>query len=555
MVMVTIPGVQRFVAESRRTADLFASSGIMSTLAGTMADVAHAGGEVVMPSASDSGVGIPNRVVVLAAAGTGAELARKMAAEAHARWERLLADANAKPVAGFPDVQWVVAPPMPDGYEAQWRCAQDLLRRRKRIRNFAFAPVSQKRVCSLSGRWPADPDQAGGHAKPGEFLSDIGLVKRFSGGRRKFPSTWSIASAPYRAGLIELAERDPECSAALAALELLDDELRQAGGEDKGLPGFARIAGKSDTEWLRQVEGAWCTPETWHPDVLRREYDLATRPDDETCEVVRDTAKTLRRRAEEKGIARLSPYLAVLAQDADEMGKTLGDRDRAIGSFREWHQKVSAALGEAGKGQRQAIEDRLGSVVYAGGDDLLALLPMATALRAAQRSAEAFEAALAGVVAGAQPTVSTALVFFHASSPLQSAVTAAQQLLEEAKSRARPGLAVAVQHRHGERVRWVSPWRLKDDLAAARLDALIKAMGGEGTLSPQLAMGVERDAAELGTLTPDWLERELRRRAVRHGMPEQAGTALYALCARRGDRVKVPVDALLVAQFLRGSNR
>ncbi|GAB2953980.1 type III-B CRISPR-associated protein Cas10/Cmr2 [Nonomuraea fastidiosa] len=562
LVIVTIPGVQRFVAESRRTADLFASSEIMSTLAATMVNSAREAGEVVLPGVTGEAAGTPNRVVVLTPAGSGRTVAQKMADAAHERWERLRKRAQAAPVVGFPDVQWVVVPPMEEGYDAQWRCAQDLLGRRKRIRNFTFAPVTAERICSLSGRWPADRIHADGHAKPGEYLSSIGLIKRFSGGQEKFPSTWSIASAPYRHALSELAETDAECSKEIAELREvlghLDEVVRQAqqgSRGHKGLPGIARLAGENNAEWLRSVEGAWCAPETWNPGRLRRDYDLAVRPDETWCELGQDAANALKRRAETHKLPPLSPYLAVLAQDADEMGKTLGDRDRAIGSFRDWHQKVSAALGEAGKQQRTAIEDCRGSVVYAGGDDLLALVPMATALKAAQRSAEVFGTTLQGVVTGQTPTVSTALVFFHVSFPLQSAVAAAHQLLEEAKDRARPGLAVAVQRRSGERVRWVAPWRLKDDTALAHVDALVQAMGSAGTLSPGLAIGMERDAAELATLTPDWLERELRRRAIRQGMPEEVGPALHALCVRRGDRVELPVDALLVAHFLRGGNR
>jgi CRISPR-associated protein Cmr2 len=559
-VVAAIPGVQRFVAESRRTGDLFASSQIMSQLARALVEAA-AGAELVLPGAADVDSGIPNRVVALTSPGGGIELAHRMRDAVEARWEKFRVAANALESPGFPLLQWVVVPPLPGGYEEQWGRAQDLLAERKRTRNFVFAPLPQQRICSLTGRWPAArPPADARRVKPGEFLSGIGLIKRQRARGARFPSTWSIASAPYRGETMGLAQSRPEYRGAIgdlrAAVELLEEffdgeeraELRRGGGP---LPGL-RPSSDGVVDWLREVEGAWCVPGTWEPESLRREYGLAVRPDREICEPGREAASTLRSLMAEAGAASLTPYLAVLAQDADHLGRTLGDSSRSAGPFRSWHGRVSGALAEAGRAQRAVIEsaDGLGRVVYAGGDDVLALVPAATALRAAQRSATAFRDALSGLVGGETPTVSTALVFFHASSPLQSAVSQAQLLLKEAKACMRPGLAVAVHHRGGERARWVSAWSDGDLALLAHLDTLVTAMIGEGTLSARLAIGVERDADELATLSPAWLRRELARRAVRHGLPEEAGAALHALSVRRGDHSGVPVDALLVARFL-----
>ncbi|MEO3858510.1 type III-B CRISPR-associated protein Cas10/Cmr2 [Acrocarpospora sp. B8E8] len=561
LVVAAIPGVQRFVAESRRTGDLFASSQIMSQLARALVEAA-AGAELVLPGPGDVDSGIPNRVVALTSPGGGIELARRMREAVEARWEKFRAAANALESPGFPMVQWVVIPPLPGGYEEQWGRAQELLAERKRSRNFVFAPLPQERICSLTGRWPAARVPADARrVKPGEFLSGIGLIKRQRARGARFPSTWSIASAPYRGDVISLAQSRPECREAIgdlcAAVQLLEEffdgeeraELRRGGG---ALPGL-RPSSDEVVDWLREVEGAWCVPGTWEPESLRREYGLAARPGREICEPGREAASTLRSLMKaEAGAASLTPYLAVLAQDADQLGRTLGDSSRSAGPFRDWHGRVSGALAEAGRAQRAVIEsaDCLGRVVYAGGDDVLALLPAATALRAAQRSAAAFRDALSGAVGGETPTVSTALVFFHASSPLQSAVSRAQLLLKEAKACMRPGLAVAVHHRGGERARWVSAWSDGEVALLAHLETLVTAMTGEGTLSARLAIGVERDADALAALSPRWLRRELARRAVRHGLPEEAGAALYALSVPRGDHIEIPVDALLVARFL-----
>lgn len=546
LVIAAIPGVQRFIAESRRTADLFASSGLISELATALLGAVQEPAALVLPSSLNLGAGAPNRVVALAPVGRGQELAEEMAGAVRRCWEELLGDAPA--VEGFPIVQWVVVPPG-GGYESQWSRAQRLLAQRKRIRDFAFPPQQQKRVCSLTGRWPANENTRTLH---GEFLSSVALVKRRRGQPTGFPSTWSIASAPYRAALLETDDpRVVRCAENFVdALDLLDAESGGLPLKGGALPGMPDAAIDS-LRRLREMEGAYCAPQTWDVEYLRREYGLTARAPNadgeagisSACGLGQEAAKKLKELVAELGLPRLSPYLAVLVQDADRLGEKLGNAELARGEpMRQWHARVSRALADAGQWQRDAIESRefLGKVVYAGGDDLLALLPLSTAITAARRSFAAFQRATADVVPGA--SVSTALLFFHVSSSLQSVVAAAQSLLDKAKERGRPGIAISVLLRGGERASWVSPW---DEEALDQLVTLVGAMGDEGALSARLAIGLERDQEELRSLDDDWRRMEVARRAIRHGMTESGAQALAELSADQGY-----VDALLVARFL-----
>lgn len=541
LVIATIPGVQRFVAESRRTADLFASSSIISELAGAMVGAVTEPAELVLPGRPD--MGAPNRVVALASRGEGRALAQAMAGAVRGKWAQIRAGSKVEEeTPGFPAVQWVVVPPCEGGYEAQFERAQELLRERKRVRDFVFPPAVQERVCTLTGRWPASRDaQIKGVVRRGEHLSAVGRIKR--GVRGEFPSTWSIALAPYKADIIEVAETD---EAIWTALDNLRESISSLA--DDALPRLRKGLENDLLTWFDGLEGSWCVPESWDPRVIRRENDLPEQPDRDTCAYGRQSASDLREAAQAAG-TRFTPFLAVLAQDADRLGESLSDPTRANGPMREWHGRISEALGRVGPRQREAIESGLGRVVYSGGDDLLALVPAATATMIARQSYDAFQEEMAKELPDA--TISTALVFFHASWPLQSAVAAAQELLEQAKNRSRPGLAIAVQYRGGERARWVTPWLAADRTHILHhLEELVRAMTAAQGLSKRLAIGLEADADELATLTPAWLRMELRRRAVRHGMPETAGTALSELCAPDGGRTAVPVDALLVARFL-----
>jgi hypothetical protein len=567
LVVVTVRGVQTFIGEARSTADLHAGSSIISALSAAMVKAVQFPdhqAELVMPSPDGQG-GVPNRVAVLVATGQGRGLAEHMADAAHAAWRDLAKEGSVEDSPDFPDIQWVVAEADPAGYTEQWMRASAALAARKRIRSFVFPPDSQVRVCALTGRWKALPAQKSAwNVRADEALSLPGHVKRkFSrDAKQGFPSTWSFASAPYRAAIIEKAGQEPELHEAVAALHEYvcaflgegctkqdRDKITRPSAVPPGIP----QSGDPELAWLRSIEGSWCTPTTWEPAVLRASYELDALPDADTCHVVRIAAHELARAAASLGIAPLTPYLAVVAQDADHMGQQLAEFPDHLDPI-AWHKDISAALMSAAGSQRNAIERAgvFGRVVYAGGDDLLALTPAATALGGARAANSAFRSTLSGVLE--EPSASVAIVYIHASWPLQSAVLAVQDLLKEAKNVRRPGLGIAVERRGGERSRLLVPWQDPANPQTPMIDhleALAASMAGSyAGLSGRLASELERDRAALATLSPEWLERELLRRNARHG-GVVGGDALLALSYEESSgRRRLPVDAVSVARFL-----
>jgi hypothetical protein len=584
LVVVAISGVQRFISESRSTADLFAGSALISELAGAMLEAVPDPDMLVLPATKpDNAAGMPNRVIVLAGAGTGAGLAAAMADRVRIVWrERVkeaLSSVGIEPpeTPGFPAVQWLVAPLGADGYQDGWVRAQAALRARKRIRDFPGYHIPQASICSLTGRWPSVPARAS-HSpaafRRGEALSVVGEVKRWYGRRHggRFQSTWSIATAPYRDAIVrrgednaELWEAAVDLNSAVDALHSdADPALRAALRRGTGaLPGIMT----SDDEtlsWLGQVEGSWCQPLSWDPAQLRRDHDLTADPDPALCAAGGAAAAALERAARKAGVPPLSPYLAVLAQDADRLGEQLGTFSGAVGDPAGWQRRVSDALaGIAGRQVAEIESSHLGRVVYAGGDDLLALVPAASALAAAGAANALFadDAALDQVME--RPSASTAIVFFHAAWPLQSAIASALDLLKEAKGRDRPGLGLATLNRGGERARVVLPWHDRRAVPAipmlGRLQELVAAVAGP--LSGRLAGSLERDRDELAGLSRDWLERELARRALRHGIAAESGQAvgrlLASLCtsAPGWQGFTDCADSVLIARFIASQTR
>jgi hypothetical protein len=121
------------------------------------------------------------------------------------------------------DLQRACVPASVGGYHEQWRQAQRLLAARRRIWDFTGIPDDgwrQHALCSLAPRWPAEDSAPPGVPPHDEdtALSLVGWMKRrwaYLNDEDGFPSTASIASAPYRGAVLEhLADEDVRAALA-----------------------------------------------------------------------------------------------------------------------------------------------------------------------------------------------------------------------------------------------------------------------------------------------------------------------------------------------------
>ena len=234
---------------------------------------------------------------------------------------------------------------------------------------------------------------------------------------------------------------------------------------------------------------------------------------------ITEAKNTLRDLRQAAGLDQPSRYYAVLALDGDEMGKWLsGDKAPAVEKvltskagayFRKhvpgseswlqshrsvspsYHLQFSEALANFGLyAVRRIVEYHCGQLIYAGGDDVLAMLPADEALACAQglrlafrgdkalakNYPEDFTEAPAGfiwlqnptnaepswplLVPGPKATVSVGLAIGHVKEPLQDMVREAQEAEKRAKRDPAKGgfgrnaLAVTLFKRSGEQVQW-----------------------------------------------------------------------------------------------------
>jgi CRISPR-associated protein Cmr2 len=169
-----------------------------------------------------------------------------------------------------------------------------------------------------------------------------------------------------------------------------------------------------------------------------------------------------------------SPFLVLLRMDGDEIGKLIGaDPENTSRALKGFTDQVPEIVGKAD-----------GVLIYAGGDDVLAFLPLDRALPTALALREAY----LGAFDGRPATISAGLVFAHFGVPFSTIVDESKRLLEDVakEENGRDSIAVSVLKPSGKTLEWCTVF---DELKAenggtgTRLEILLDTFfgGGGGT--------------------------------------------------------------------------
>ena len=258
------------------------------------------------------------------------------------------------------------------------------------------------------------------------------------------------------------------------------------------------------------------------------------------------------------------PYAAILKADGDRMGALLSRADSA-GRARS----ISRALHDFASKVRGIVRNHRGHAVYAGGDDVLALLPLAGARKCSQELAGAFADSLGAVAtdmkvpADERPTLSAGLGIGHVMEPMGEIRARAERAERAAKGDAtetpRNALAVVLGVRSGAEVRWRARW--SDATAFEALDRTIGAFR-DGALPTRVAYDLRAIDRRLAWLRGDdgarargMREAEVGRMLDRARIEGGAGRIpddMRDLIARRArtQSLKELAETLIVARWL-----
>jgi CRISPR-associated protein Cmr2 len=500
----TIGPVQELVRQSRRTRDLWASSFLLSYLSGCAMAGAVEHGRIILPDVErdelfqrirSGGEGeairigsLPNRFELETADPEVAANAARAALET--RWKRIcdaVWDCHLAAIASRGrGTEQIFRRQVKSFWEIQWVAAADeqpmarLLERRKAWRS-RIPPEEPGDKCvvmpelqELSGYirarnaeererqgqfWGALKRHADLHdaeLRPNERLSGLALIKRmyprgevatralgWDPDAARWRSTVYVAAIPW---IDEVMEHDPErCQAYAGRVCALD---RRAERE---------IAGRKRTDRSRIGSGgrfAQLDANYFFVDALGNpNATLAGLPEDATER--RDLGQQIRELYAVGGESPVGPpasFYALLLMDGDRVGSLLA----TLGG-----EQVSRALAEFTGAVAKIVEEKRGYAIYAGGDDVLAMLPVPQALACARVLRDAYRDAYRrcfGAETGA--TTSAAVVFAHVRQPLRQVLEEAHRLLDGvAKDRnGRDSVAVTLQRRSDRALEWATTW-------------------------------------------------------------------------------------------------
>ncbi len=335
-----------------------------------------------------------------------------------------------------------------------------------------------------------------------------------------FESVPGAAAGKWKQQIHERMKSDEDfCTYMLELIDVIREEAPKINLELKPVR-----ESRDPEKWLSRNDPECFFETTWEGD--------AEKENPEGCAKVLG----LLREKDDNGKRRLPAapkYYAVIALDGDEMGKWVaGEKTPALldqmsreartyfeklahGSPRRplspsYHLQFSEALSNfATYLARPVVEHFGGQLIYAGGDDALAMVPAseafqcARALHAAFRGAETLEKLCPGlfevkgtkggfvkladpkaeqpkwplIVPGPNAEVSAGIAVGHIHSPLQNLVRAAQAAEKRAKNKyERAAFAVDIYKRSGEIVEWGGKW---DDGALDAYDTVAALRTGD----------------------------------------------------------------------------
>lgn len=551
LLIVQIGPVQEFIAQARRTRDLWFGSHLLSELSRAAAKAGAEHGALIFPAlAADDPelapcdgivrgeappLSIANKIVVeLRPEVEPSAAARAIRQAVEKRW-RGIADVVrrdyefdlAENIGAIWDeqigslVELVAAwAPLDRDYAAVRHDVEAALGGRRRLRDFAAirhhrsgAPASSLdggRVSVLADPQTRRARRAERRLLLGdnESLDAVGVVKRRGGNPDQFLSVVHVAATPWLqrvAARPDVAPRLAELRRACAALRVTDDKSNVERSLDRisrpnltaaqlfpynasvlyasRLPAVFEELGATEAG-AREVARAWGDAH------LRPLIDAAGREPD--------------------------AYVACLVADGDRMGLAIDGLHSA-----DAHRALTAGLGRfPAEAHRIVEQDHDGIVVYAGGDDVLAFLPVARAVACADALRVAFAAAVGPALDNARaidrvgghapprghdedavptPSLSVGVGIGHIHDSLGHLRHLGRRAEHAAKAATaakleRNSLAVLVDRRSGGEHLWSASWDSEPARQLAADVGLVRSTGGDPA---RLPMGKVHELARL----------------------------------------------------------
>ena len=498
LVALSVGPIQEFIAAARRTRDLFAGSKLLSELSKAAAKgLSDARGITIFPAPAcnlefDSEDLIAN-IILAEVDGNPSEALEKAKKAVQECWINI---AN-KVYANFAnedvlrkDVWESQISDVLELYGAWVSLEKDhpfqsaraslmrILAGRKSLRNFSSsAQFEGLPKSSLDGqrdtvlvekpKWSKRSKRLL-RVKKGEQLDCIGVIKRaWKEADQVFPSVSRIAADSWLRGIHSVK---PEL---LASFKSDCEEMRRAKSIDLG-----RLKeGQFKRYEIFPLEGSALYP--------GRHKDLIDDEDDKP--LLEPLKKALGKLT--KDFKEPDPYVAVLLADGDKMGEAISKINSA-----DALRIFSKSLNDFAVNTKTIVEEKQGTLVYSGGDDVLAILPVDLCIECAQALRNSFDTYLKEGLPNGDPvpTLSVGIAIGHSIEDLEDLLNYARDAEKNAKNPAngegekRNGLAVHVHKRGGGPITVRGNWTDSLDIILLDLANLINTRNLSGRFASEL---------------------------------------------------------------------
>lgn len=461
----TIGPVQSFIAQARKTQDLYAGSQLLSELIFYATETARQNSvksefELIFPFLKGKADSLPNRFVALLEPKEdiqkfGSELARAVRTKLmNIASDKLngLFDTASSQIADFLETYWAALPyneaegnaAPGEGvtyYQSKMAELEQLLGSVKNYRDYRQFAEEPGRKCSVNGYYNAlfyrrtntevsnktdifkskhlspkalvDPEGTEiRHLDRGEGICGVTMLRRFYRSEKSFPSVSRVALL----NLLEKLEDEPE----------LKRFVLPFGG-------------------LQQINEQLFYEENLTEDLIKDTIKVKT-----DIREVRNAYSALKSRADSDNIPFLK-YYAIIVFDADDMGKQF-----SACKTREEHNLLSNKLSDYAEWAKDFINNnKYGSTIYAGGDDYMGMLNLATLFEAVEGLRIEFDRRFKDL----KMTFSAGIAIAHYKTPLGEVLNYSRKMEKKAKNRRhKNAFGIVVMKHSGEILEAVLPW-------------------------------------------------------------------------------------------------
>lgn len=497
----TIGPVQSFVAQARKTRDFWAGSFILSWLSGVaMKEVVEQGGEILFPKVNEfflqyvSGENadidnapaqgnIPNRFKAEIESGFDP---RKIEKAVRFAWNELAELIYKNDLIWAPsETEKIWQRQIEKFWEITWIITADIqdsaaLDRRKNLRTW-MPPDEPGVKCSvmegwqeLSGAetpysaelnqfWRNVNNNCNGIAndlKEKERLCAMAWVKRrfvyyFKDLAVDMPSGWylkgwdiptTVPSVVYMAAVHwweKVIRQAKDDSAKLISLKnfqkSVEDNFASGNQWNREIDCIAEVSQELDFQLQKNI-------------FLDGSIFFETELQNKNIFPKQDIANNVRLALKKIDASSPTPFYAVLMMDGDSLGKHMANPDK--------QEPISTGLQQFTSKVPVIVKQNNGFLVYAGGDDVLAILPLEDALVCATKIRLYYLSCFQET--SIPTTISAAIEYVHIHIPLTKVLKDAHDLLDNiAKdARGRDAIAVRIWNPGGNKIEWAQPWKV-----------------------------------------------------------------------------------------------